>query len=54
LGDGWHATNLTPEAMAEGVQHLKTLRTKHGRAGEPVISVRAPLFIEGVSQEELA
>jgi len=54
FGDGWHATNLTPEAMADGVQHLKTLWTKHGRVGEPVISVRAPLFIEGVSQEVLA
>ena len=54
FGDGWHATNLTPEAMTEGVQHLKKLWTKNGRAGEPVISVRAPLFIEGVSQEVLA
>jgi probable F420-dependent oxidoreductase len=54
LGDGWHATNLTPEAMAEGVHHLKQLWTKHGRAGEPVISVRLPLFIDGVSHEVLA
>ena len=54
FGDGWHATNLTPEAMTDGVQHLKKLWTKNGRAGEPVISVRTPLFIEGVSQEALA
>jgi probable F420-dependent oxidoreductase len=54
FGDGWHATNLTPEAMTEGVQHLKKLWTKNGRGGEPVISVRVPLFIEGVSQEALA
>ena len=54
FGDGWHATNLTPEAMADGVHHLKQLWTKHERAGDPVISVRMPLFIEGVSQEVLA
>lgn len=54
LGDGWHATNLTPEAMAEGVAHLKKLWAKHGRTGDPMISVRAPLFIEGVSQEVLS
>jgi probable F420-dependent oxidoreductase len=54
LGDGWHATSLTPEAMAEGVAHLKKLWAKNGRAGDPVISVRAPLFIDGVSQEVLS
>ena len=53
FGDGWHATSLTPEAVAEGVQHLKKLWTKHGRSGEPVISMRAPLFIEGISQDVL-
>lgn len=54
LGDGWHATSLTPEAVAEGVRHLKQLWTKHGRTGEPVISMRAPLFIEGISQDILS
>jgi probable F420-dependent oxidoreductase len=53
FGDGWHATNLTPEAMTEGVAHLKRLWAKQGRAGEPIVSMRATLFIEGVSQDEL-
>jgi len=53
FGDGWHATSLTPEAVAEGVQHLKKLWVKQGRSGEPVISMRAPLFIEGVSEDFL-
>jgi probable F420-dependent oxidoreductase len=54
FGDGWHATNLTPEAVSDGVAHLKKLWEKQGRTGAPVISMRATLFIEGVSQEELA
>jgi probable F420-dependent oxidoreductase len=54
FGDGWHATALTPEAMTEGVQHLRGLWKKHGRAGDPVISLRVPLFIEGVSQDVLS
>ncbi|MBI3756419.1 MAG: LLM class F420-dependent oxidoreductase [Deltaproteobacteria bacterium] len=54
FGDGWHATSLPPETVSEGVQHLKKLWAKNGRAGEPVISMRAPLFIEGVSQDVLA
>lgn len=53
LGDGWHATNLTPEAIIEGVAHLNRLWAKNGRTGAPVISMRATLFIEGVSQDEL-
>jgi alkanesulfonate monooxygenase SsuD/methylene tetrahydromethanopterin reductase-like flavin-dependent oxidoreductase (luciferase family) len=53
LGDGWHATSLTPEAVSEGVEHLKKLWAKNGRSGEPVVSMRAPFFIEGVSQDVL-
>lgn len=53
-GDGWHATALTPEVFAEGARHLKELWKKKGRTGEPVLSMRAPLFIEGVSHEVLS
>jgi alkanesulfonate monooxygenase SsuD/methylene tetrahydromethanopterin reductase-like flavin-dependent oxidoreductase (luciferase family) len=53
LGDGWHATSLTPEAFAEGTRHLKDLWKKKGRTGEPVLSMRAPLFIEGISADVL-
>ena len=53
FGDSWHATALTPEAFAEGVRHLKELWKKKGRTGEPVLSMRASLFIEGVSTDAL-
>ena len=54
LGDGWHATSLAPEAFAEGAQHLRNLWKKKGRTGEPVLSLRVPLFIEGVSIDVLS
>ncbi len=53
FGDGWHATNLPPEKMSEGVQHLKKLWAKYGRTGEPMVSMRAALFLDGVSQDVL-
>jgi probable F420-dependent oxidoreductase len=53
LGDGWHATALTAEAFAEGARHLKDLWKKKGRTGDPVLSMRASLFLEGVSAEVL-
>jgi probable F420-dependent oxidoreductase len=53
FGDGWHATALTPEAFTEGAQHLKDLWKKKGRTGEPVLSMRAPLFIDGISTDVL-
>lgn len=54
FGDGWHATALPPEALAEGYRHLKDMWKKYGRAGEPVLSMRAHLFITGVSDEVLS
>ena len=53
LGDGWHATSLTPEAFREGATHVRALWQKNNRAGAPILSMRAPLFIEGVSQDVL-
>lgn len=53
LGDGWHATALTPEAFAEGAQQVRGLWEKKGRTGEPVLSLRLSLFIEGVSTDAL-
>ena len=53
LGDGWHATSLTPEAFREGAKHVRALWQKNNRAGAPILSMRAPLFIEGVSQDVL-
>jgi probable F420-dependent oxidoreductase len=54
FGDGWHATALTPETFAEGTQHLQGLWQKKGRTGKPVLSMRASLFIEGVSHDVLS
>jgi probable F420-dependent oxidoreductase len=54
LGDGWHATALTPEAFAEGARHLQQLWEKKGRSGKPGLSLRASLFIEGVSTDALS
>jgi probable F420-dependent oxidoreductase len=53
FGDGWHATSLTPEAFSDGAKHLRVLWQKNNRAGAPILSMRAPLFIEGISQEVL-
>jgi probable F420-dependent oxidoreductase len=53
FGDGWHATSLTAEAFRDGAKHLQTLWQKNNRAAAPVLSMRAPLFIEGVSQDVL-
>ena len=53
FGDGWHATGLTPEAFREGANHLRALWQKNNRVGAPVLSMRAPLFVEGVSQDVL-
>ena len=54
FGDGWHATAQSPEILAEGYRHLKELWKKKGRTGEPVLSMRAHLFINGVSEEVLS
>jgi probable F420-dependent oxidoreductase len=53
-GDGWHATGLTAEAFSDGAKHLRTLWQKNNRAGAPVLSMRAPFFIEGVSRDVLS
>jgi probable F420-dependent oxidoreductase len=53
FGDGWHATSLTVEAFRDGAKHLRALWQKNNRAGAPILSMRAPLFIEGVSQDVL-
>jgi len=53
FGDGWHATSLTPEAFREGATHVRALWQKNNRTGAPILSLRAPLFIEGVSQDVL-
>lgn len=53
LGDGWHATAMPLAALKAGVAHLREVWARRGRSGEPVLSIRIPCFIEGVSQEVL-
>ena len=54
LGDGWHATGTTPEAVTEGRIALQGLWEKNHRPGSPVLSMRIPLFLEGVSTQVLS
>lgn len=53
LGDGWHATAMPLDALRTGIAHLREAWARQGRAGDPVLSLRIPCFIEGVSQEVL-
>jgi probable F420-dependent oxidoreductase len=53
FGDGWHATALPLAELRAGIADLRAKWARYGRAGEPVLSMRLPCFIEGVSQEVL-
>lgn len=54
FGDGWHASSLHAAAMAPGCRHLQELWARYGRQGQPVLSVRTELSIEGVSDQVLS
>jgi len=54
LGDGWHTSSLNAAAMAPGCAHLRELWAKNGRQGQPVLSARTELSIEGVSDRVLS
>jgi len=54
LGDGWHTSSLNAAAMAPGCAHLRELWDKNGRQGQPVLSARTELSIEGVSDRVLS
>ena len=54
LGDGWHTSSLNATAMAPGCAHLRELCDKNGRQGQPVLSARTELSIEGVSDRVLS
>jgi probable F420-dependent oxidoreductase len=51
LGDGWHATAMPFAALKAGIADVRAKWARQGRRGEPVLSMRLPCFIEGVSQE---
>lgn len=48
LGDGWHATSMTPEAFSQGMEAVRRYWKEAGREGEPVWSLRVPVFLDGV------
>jgi probable F420-dependent oxidoreductase len=48
LGDGWHATATTPEAFRQGADAVRRYWKEAGREGEPVWSLRIPVFLEGI------
>jgi probable F420-dependent oxidoreductase len=48
LGDGWHATGMTPEAFRQGMDTVQRYWAEEKREGEPVGSVRVGLFVDGV------
>lgn len=54
LGDGWHTSGLNAAMMAPGCTHLRELWDKQGRQGQPVLSARVDLAIEGVSETVLS
>ncbi len=48
LGDGWHATATTHEAFRQGAEAVRRYWEEAGRDGEPVLSLRIPVLIEGI------
>jgi len=48
LGDGWHATSSTVEAFGQGAETVRRFWKDAGREGEPALSLRIPILIDGV------
>ena len=48
LGDGWHATATTHDAFRQGVETLRRFWKEAGREGEPALSLRIPILVDGV------
>ncbi|HXH11690.1 MAG TPA: LLM class F420-dependent oxidoreductase [Alphaproteobacteria bacterium] len=50
LGNGWHASSMPYEALRAGIADVRAKWERQGRDGEPILSMRIPCFIEGISQ----
>ena len=50
LGDGWHATGATPETFRQAKQSVMRFWKEEGREGQPALSLRIALFIDGVHE----
>jgi probable F420-dependent oxidoreductase len=48
LGDGWHASSCSPQTFRAGALAVQNLWRDAGREGEPELTLRIPLLIEGV------
>jgi probable F420-dependent oxidoreductase len=48
LGDGWHATATNLDAFRQGVSTLRRFWKENAREGDPALSLRIPIVIEGV------
>jgi probable F420-dependent oxidoreductase len=47
-GDGWHATATNHDAFRQGVETVRRFWKEAGREGEPALSLRIPILIDGV------
>jgi probable F420-dependent oxidoreductase len=52
-GDGWHATAMPVDELKAGIADVRRKWARQLRSGEPVVSMRLPCAIEGISQEIL-
>jgi len=50
FGDGWHATATNRDAFQQSADTLRRFWKDAGRDGEPALSLRIPIVIEGVHQ----
>jgi probable F420-dependent oxidoreductase len=48
LGDGWHATATNHDAFRQGVETVRRFWKEAGREGEPALSLRIPILVDGV------
>ena len=48
LGDGWHASSCSPQTFRAGALAVHNHWKDAGREGEPELTLRIPLLIEGV------
>jgi probable F420-dependent oxidoreductase len=48
LGDGWQASATPPEAFHAGAEAVREAWRVAGRDGEPALSLRAPLLVDGI------
>ncbi len=48
LGDGWHASSMTPQAFRAGALAVQGLWREAGREGLADLTLRIPILVEGV------